>query len=240
MRRMKNVVDTSRIKGVAMAFHGPLVNTGLAYQAARIQAFKAHGYRDIPLALHAGGQDIAATSPAIVGRVLKKAGIIPESQSLLHCETTREVSATTDEIYRYMTRRGIEFQRGAVEAARHMAGHFAGRMAIVTCAERGEVLPFLERNLPGVFRDELVITRETILDARLDLKPAPDAYMLAMRLMDVREHELLGIEDSPSGLEAVIASGAAACALTSRPEGVFALPHNDFYAAASLADVKFS
>lgn len=147
MFQMKsNVIDRSHLKAAVMSFHGTLANTELAHQAARIAAFREHGYGDIPLAAHAGGQAIAATSPAVIGRTLKKAGIIPEQQSLNTCATTREVSATADKIYKHLTRNGVEPQRGAIDAVRTMAGYFAGKMAIYTCDKKEEVMPFLEKS----------------------------------------------------------------------------------------------
>lgn len=77
------------------------------------------------------------------------------------------------------------------------------KLAVVTNAPRINALHMLEaiglaRRLPV-----LVIGDECPRG-----KPAPDPYLEAMRLLDVRPEECIAFEDSPSGMRAAAASGA--------------------------------
>lgn len=57
-------------------------------------------------------------------------------------------------------------------------------------------------------------------------KPAPDVYLACMELLGVRPHECVVVEDSPTGIEAGIASGANVVAL-----GQYVAPGTDQSAA---------
>jgi HAD superfamily hydrolase (TIGR01509 family) len=81
--------------------------------------------------------------------------------------------------------------------------------AIVTNSTR-EQTASLRRRHSALDRVPLWITRE----AYADPKPAPDAYLEATRHLDRRPEECLGFEDTPRGLQALVAAGVPAVLVT--------------------------
>lgn len=81
------------------------------------------------------------------------------------------------------------------------------RVGVVTTGSAGWVRPLLARLFPGIPFDLMV----TGGDVR-ELKPHPEAYQRALRILDLPSCQVVAIEDSPNGLAAAHSAGLA-CAI---------------------------
>lgn len=76
------------------------------------------------------------------------------------------------------------------------------RMAVVSGAPRSEAIPSLQ--YPGIFSYfDVIISQE---DAK-NPKPAPDAYLLAAKKLNVLPKECIALEDSETGVASARAAG---------------------------------
>ncbi len=118
-----------------------------------------------------------------------------------------DAEAETDAI----TQAEIDDVEGLVEvagAAAFLSRIPAGRWALVTSAPRALALRRLEA--AGIPLPEIVITAEDVAHG----KPAPDCFLLGAERLGVAIEDCLVWEDSPAGLAAADAAGAAAIAIT--------------------------
>jgi HAD superfamily hydrolase (TIGR01509 family) len=74
------------------------------------------------------------------------------------------------------------------------------RLALVSASSRSELEPLLERAGMRAYFDALVCAEDVERT-----KPAPDPYLLAVRLLGVTK--ALAVEDSASGIESARAAG---------------------------------
>ncbi len=75
------------------------------------------------------------------------------------------------------------------------------RTALASMSYRGQVTRILDAiGLADQF--EVILSREDVEQP----KPAPEIYLLAARLLDIRPEECLVIEDSPTGVQAAVAA----------------------------------
>ena len=81
------------------------------------------------------------------------------------------------------------------------------RVGIVTTGSSGWVRPLLCRIFPGV-PFELMVTGGDVRE----LKPHPEAYQRAVRMLDLPACQVVAVEDSPNGLAAAHGAGLA-CAV---------------------------
>lgn len=93
------------------------------------------------------------------------------------------------------------------------------RIGVVTTGRRAWVLPLLDR-LFGLETFEAVVTGDDVEQ----LKPAPDAYLLALDRFGLPASSAVAVEDSPPGLAAARAAGLACVVVT-----------NDYTADAGFA-----
>ncbi|MGC8641043.1 MAG: HAD family hydrolase [Isosphaeraceae bacterium] len=96
-----------------------------------------------------------------------------------------------------------------------LVGELAGRvrLAIVSATWRENVETVIQASgLAGSF--ELIVGKEDVED----VKPAPDAYLLALRRLRLKPQHAVAIEDSPAGLDAARAAGMPRIAVGHRRE----------------------
>lgn len=120
-------------------------------------------------------------------------------------------------------------------AAAFLASVPAGRRALVTSAPRALALRRLEA--AGVPLPEVVITAEDVAHG----KPAPDCFLAAAALLGVDIGDCLVWEDSPAGLAAADAAGAAAIVITETHHDPLDTPHPaqaDYRGLAIETDAK--
>lgn len=110
------------------------------------------------------------------------------------------------------------------------------RIGVVTTGRRAWVLPLLDR-LFGLGAFEVVVTGDDVER----LKPAPDAYLLALHRLALDAGVALAVEDSPPGLAAARAAGLACVVVTNDytagecfPDAAAVLPSFDGLDAARL------
>lgn len=121
-----------------------------------------------------------------------------------------------------LTQAEIDDVEGLVEiggAAEFLARIPAGRWALVTSAPRALALRRLEA--AGIPLPEVVITAEDVAHG----KPAPDCFLAAADRLGVAIGDCLVWEDSPAGLAAADAAGAAAIAITETHHQPMDTPH---------------
>jgi HAD superfamily hydrolase (TIGR01509 family) len=107
--------------------------------------------------------------------------------------------------------------RGIVELVHGLKAHNI-TMAVVTTTWRKNVEIVLAA---GKLRDEfaLIIAKEDVLN----VKPAPDGYLLALDRLGLTAAEAIAIEDSPTGLQAARSAGLPVIAVGHRrPKGAWA------------------
>jgi HAD superfamily hydrolase (TIGR01509 family) len=149
--------------------------------------------------------------------------------------------ATT--LHRAKTGHFIDWVRtGPVRCRPGVDGLIAGlgaagmRIGVVTTGRRAWVLPLLDR-LFGLATFEVVVTGDDVER----LKPAPDAYLLALDRLGSAAAAAIAVEDSPPGLAAARAAGLA-CVVVSNdytagadfPGAAAVLPSFDGLDAARL------
>ncbi|MDG2535731.1 HAD-IA family hydrolase [Sphingomonas sp. HITSZ_GF] len=121
-----------------------------------------------------------------------------------------------------LTQAEIDDVDGLVEisgAAAFLARLPADRWALVTSAPRALALRRLEA--AGVALPSVVITAEDVAHG----KPAPDCFLAAAALLGVDIADCLVWEDSPAGLAAADAAGAAAIVITETHHDAMDTPH---------------
>lgn len=106
---------------------------------------------------------------------------------------------------------GAELMPGADELLRRLAERGAPR-AIVTNST-AEQAALLRRHLPLLESIPEWVTRQDYRSA----KPAPDAYVEAVRRLGVPAGRCLGLEDTPRGVEALSRAGVRAVLVTAIP-----------------------
>ena len=92
-------------------------------------------------------------------------------------------------------------------------------VAVATTGSRSWVEPLLDRHF-GLHRFAAVVTG----DDTAELKPHPEAYVLALRLLAVPADATVAVEDSDNGVQAALAAGLRVLAVT-----------NDYTAGQDLA-----
>jgi HAD superfamily hydrolase (TIGR01509 family) len=114
-----------------------------------------------------------------------------------------------------MLRNAPRLYPGATELIGGLRDRF--RLAVVTGTWRANVEAVLEASgLAEAFA--LIVSKEDVAA----VKPAPDAYRLALERLRLRPGEALALEDSPTGLEAAHAAGLRSLAIGHRrPRGAW-------------------
>lgn len=104
----------------------------------------------------------------------------------------------------------------AMDGAAEMLGVLAAegiKRVLVTGSGQRSLIDRLERDFPGAFRPELMITSRDVVNG----KPHPEPYLKAMDLAGVAAAEAIVIENAPLGVAAGAASGAFTVGLTTGP-----------------------
>lgn len=127
---------------------------------------------------------------------------------------------------------GVPLMLGAADAVRELSSRY--RLAVVTGALRAH----FERIHAA---SGLIAYFETVVakDDYEQPKPHPDAYLTAMKRLNVRPHECVAVEDSPRGASSAMAAGIRCIViptqLTNRalcPDDVIIVPSMGHLAAA--------
>lgn len=118
-------------------------------------------------------------------------------------------------------------------------GSAGTRIGVVTTGRRAWVLPLLDR-LFGLATFAVVVTGDDVER----LKPAPDAYLLALERLGLDAVAALAVEDSPPGLAAARSAGLSCVVVTNGythaaafPGAAAVLSSFDTLDAAGCADV---
>jgi mannitol-1-/sugar-/sorbitol-6-phosphatase len=172
-------------------------------------------------------------STAVVDRVWRawaaRHGVAPEPlMAQLHgvraIETVRRFAPLADAAAEAaaLTQAEMDDLDGVVEiagAVAFLARLPAARWALVTSAPRSLALRRLEA--ARIALPEVVVTGEDVIHG----KPAPDCFLLAAERLGVDIADCLVWEDSPAGLAAADASGAAAVVITEAHHAPLPTPH---------------
>ncbi|GGH35175.1 HAD family hydrolase [Microbacterium album] len=154
-----------------------------------------------PLVEEYGGTWTEADGLRLVGlsldasaRILQEAGV--------RLSTDEIVSTLTTRVIRMCAEKGVPFRPGAVELLRDLRASGI-RSGLVTMSMRRMALAIAE--LIDFEAFDVVVAGD---DARRP-KPYPDPYLQAAEALGVDIADAVAIEDSPNGLRAALASGAA-------------------------------
>ena len=237
-------LDLSQFDGVAWDFDGTLTDAYHIHEASRYEVFSKNGLGHISMAEHKLGHTYGPTTSLIIGGILKAAGELSSDADVENDPLVQELVSQKRELYASAAHHGLDAQPGAVNFVQELGKCFVDKMAITTTAQQREVTPFLQRyNLGPLFPIDKLITEETVNDAGLKLKPAPDAYLLTAKILGISTMaRLLVIEDSIGGIEAAVRSGATTLAVgtTHSREDVFdpELDYHPHIYVSSFLDIE--
>jgi beta-phosphoglucomutase-like phosphatase (HAD superfamily) len=205
-------VTLKNYDAVAFDVEGTLADTIPIHHAARLDAFKAHGFGHITREQHELGPTYGSYPVDIIGGVLHAAGEIEKLEPFKNNPIVQAIIATKSKLFEELAKGGFNEMPGAADFVRNVATAFAGRIALVTSSPERFVIPFLGRyDLVQYFPDELIVNDDTIQAEGLAGKPAPDAYLLAMRRLKCIN--MLVFEDTVSGVASAKRAGATVVAL---------------------------
>lgn len=134
--------------------------------------------------------------------------------------------ATDEEVAEHYHRKTVYFNE--MPPVKPMAGaaellgtlQSAGmKCVLVTGSGQRSLIDRLERDFPGVFSRDMMITAADVEHG----KPDPEPYLKAMERVGVAPHEAVVIENAPLGVKAGARSGAFTIGLTTGPVPVEAL-----------------
>lgn len=177
-------------QAVLFDFDGVLMDTEPIHYACWSEALA-------PLGFHMDWETYAArcigTSEAVTMEIFASSQNPP-----LDIEAVRAQYPLKKELFQARMAERLPFAPGVREFLRSLDGHYG--LAVVTSSSRAEIEPLLVR---GGVRPHFgaVVCAEDVPRH----KPAPDPYLLAARLLDVRS--ALVAEDSDSGMESAHAAG---------------------------------
>ncbi len=231
-------------EGVAFDFDGTLANAHHVHEESRLVAFGEHGLGHITLEQQQKGHTYGTRPNTIIAGVLREAGVVdadidPDAHPLVVSLVNRK-----REIFLERAEQGLDAQDGSIEAAKLMGALYLPKMAIVTTAMLGEIKPFIGRyDLGSTFTDNHLITDDTMREHGLQLKPAPDAYLLAANIMGISDVlKMIVIEDSTGGVESGKRAGATTIAVgTTNARDVFFdqnLEYHPDYFFANFAELS--
>lgn len=128
--------------------------------------------------------------------------------------------ATDEEIKAIYAAKAEEFNRcpeaprmpGAWEVLQKIKADGLTRM-IVTGSGQTSLLDRLNKNFPGMFQKELMVTA---FDIKFG-KPNPDPYLMALEKGGFRPNEAIVIENAPLGVQAGVAAGIFTIAVNTGP-----------------------
>lgn len=202
----------SNFDAVAFDLEGTLADTIPVHHATRAQAFTEHGLGHITKEQHELGPTYGSSHFDILGGILHAAGETDKDIPFSQNEKVLQIIETKGALFKQAAGEGFNAMPGAIEFVQAIALHFAGKLAIVTSSEEEFIHPFLARyDLTQLFKTELVIGHESVIDEGLNVKPSGDPYALAMRRMNAQN--LLVFEDTVSGVASAKKAGAFVVAL---------------------------
>ena len=87
------------------------------------------------------------------------------------------------------------------------------RDGLVTGSAQHSLLTRLNRDYPGIFRSDLMVTGFDVTYG----KPDPEPYLMAMHKADVRPEDTMVVENAPLGVHSAVAAGAYTVACNTGP-----------------------
>jgi len=181
--------------GVLFDLDGVLVLTEPLKAAAHVATIKELG-GDAPLSLYS---ELMGKSHDTVRRAfLTAAGLDVEPVTY---------TQTFGRIYRHLLQTQLELAPGALELLTQLAG-IGYKLAVVTSSSSQTLANILRQANLAAFFDAQVSADEVA-----QKKPAPDAYILALRLLNIPPTCAVVIEDSDTGIQAASAAGLHALAI---------------------------
>lgn len=128
--------------------------------------------------------------------------------------------ATDEEIKAIYAAKAEEFNKcpeaprmpGALEVLQKIKADGLTRM-IVTGSGQVSLLDRLNKNFPGIFQKELMVTA---FDIKFG-KPNPDPYLMALEKGGLKPNEAIVVENAPLGVQAGVAAGIFTIAVNTGP-----------------------
>lgn len=184
-----------KTRGVLFDLDGVLVLTEPLKAAAHVATVQGLG-GDVPLSLYS---ELMGQSHNIVRRAfLTAAGL--DVEPMTYTQTFRR-------IYHHLLQTQLERAPGAIELLTHLSS--AGyKLAVVTSSSSQTLARILRQANLAAFFDARVSA-----DDVAQRKPAPDAYLLALHLLNLSPTGAVVIEDSDTGIQAASMAGLRALAI---------------------------
>ncbi len=117
----------------------------------------------------------------------------------------------------------VQPMEGALQVLQAVKGMNLKRV-IVTGSAQKSLLERLERNFPGIFSANLMVTAFDVKNG----KPHPEPYLMGLQKAGVRAEEAIVVENAPLGVEAAKAAGIFTVAVNTGP-----LPDSVLYDAGA-------
>lgn len=202
---------------VAFDLEGTLADTIPVHHAARLAAFKQHGYGHITAAQHALGPTYGSYATDIIGGILYAAGEIDEAVPFAENDIVRAIIATKTKLYDQAAAKGFDPMPGAIDFLHRIVPLFGGHAGLVTSSEEKYFWPFADKyGLRDMFPTSYVVSHDTVVAEGLRGKPHPDPYTLVAKRLGA--HELLVFEDTVPGAASAVQAGATVVALGFDPQ----------------------
>jgi HAD superfamily hydrolase (TIGR01509 family) len=184
-----------KTRGVLFDLDGVLVLTEPLKAAAHVATVKELG-GDAPPSLYP--ELMGQSHDAVRRAFLAAAGLTAEPMTY---------TQTFGKIYHHLIQTQLELAPGAIELLKELAGT-GYKLAVVTSSSSQTLANILRQADLAAFFDAQVSA-----DDVAQKKPAPDAYVLALRLLNLPPTCAVVIEDSDTGIQAASAAGLRALAI---------------------------
>lgn len=215
--------DLSKVKGIIFDMDGVLFSSGDCHEEAFRQTFESAGIKNFSYKEIAGMRTDEAIKKVFVdcGRTLRES------------EVEALVASKQKKVRELLAEKG-SIMDGCVSVINALQGKY--RILLASSASRGTIDIFFRKS-------GLKSSFEVSLDgASVDrAKPAPDIYLLALRILHLEPDQCVVIEDSINGMRAAMVAGIPVIAFVRSGEcSMFSLlsPFRPVAVISKLADIQ--
>ncbi|MCS4484285.1 HAD family phosphatase [Gleimia sp. 6138-11-ORH1] len=177
-------------KAMLFDMDGTLIDSELYWQTAEVRLFASLGQRWLP-----------EHSDQLAGNSLTDSIEIMRRATGVELDTEQTVSYLVDSVHSQVVEGGVPWLPGALETLT-LAKELGIKTALVTSSYRKFTQAVIDRSPADIF--DISICGDEVEFA----KPDPFPYLEAARLLGVDPLECMAFEDSVSGTQAALASGA--------------------------------
>lgn len=178
------------IKAVIFDMDGTLVDSEPVYERVRKNVL-----------LREFGVEMKETPREVIGTGLRNTWAVISKIYHLDLNVDEYVKKDTEEMVKYIETHGLPLNEGVTELLTYLKEKDIAR-GIASSSKKDYVQAILQNTELGKYI-ETALTGDCVCK----LKPAPDIYLRALEMMNVKAEEALVIEDATSGVQAAVTAG---------------------------------